>query len=58
LVAQVGLHLFPQRLVDVVSDLALVLGIYEAGQFGRGNRNLPFGAGRIGELHYLVGSAV
>jgi len=57
-VAQVGLDLLPQRLVDVVGDLPLVLGIYKAGQFGGGNRNLPFLARRIGAPHDLVGSAV
>ena len=58
LVAQARLCLLPKRLVHIVGNLMLLLGIDEARQLGRRDRNLSVLARRVGEVHNLVGSAI
>jgi hypothetical protein len=57
-VTQAGLCFFPKRLVDVVGNLACMLGVYDARQFARRDRNLPVFASSVGEPHDLVCSVV
>lgn len=57
-VAQAGLHLLPERLVDIVGNLAFVLWIHDARHFVGYDRDTPFLARRVGKAHYFVGSSV